>query len=99
MNFSRILPRLALFVLFVVRFPVPVSAQQSSTSGITHSFFIAGPSFTGIIGDDGKEIWNSGKPGARDGFVLPNGHVLVCCGDIVQEFDKNKQVVFSYKKS
>jgi len=99
MNFSRILPRLFFLFVFGIRFMNPASAQQSSSSGITHSFFIAGPSFTGIIGEDGKEIWNSGKAGARDGFVLPNGNVLVCWGDIVQEFDKNKEVVFSYKKS
>jgi hypothetical protein len=66
---------------------------------ITHSFFIAGPEFTGIIGEKGEEIWNSGKPGARDGYVLPNGNVLICWADQVSEFDKNKEVIFTYSKS
>jgi hypothetical protein len=65
---------------------------------ILHSFFIAGPDFTGIIGEDGKEVWNSGKPGARDGFVLPNGHILICWADEVLEFDQRKKVIFTYKR-
>jgi hypothetical protein len=40
---------------------------------IRHSFFIAGPTFTGIIAEDNSEVWNSGRPGARDGYVLPSG--------------------------
>jgi hypothetical protein len=66
---------------------------------IRHSFFIAGPDFTGIIGEQGEEIWNSGKPGARDGYVLPNGNVLICWGDEVKEYDGNKEVIFTYAKS
>ena len=66
---------------------------------ITHSFFIAGPQFTGIIGEQGEEIWNAGKPGARDGYVLPNGNILICWADQVVEYDKNKQVVFTYVRS
>lgn len=64
-----------------------------------HSVFIAGPEFTGIIGEDGKELWNSQKPGARDGYVLPNGNVLICWGDEVREYDNNKAVIFNFKKS
>lgn len=37
---------------------------------IRHSLFIAGPSFTGILDEHGKEVWNAGKNGAHDGFVL-----------------------------
>lgn len=66
---------------------------------VSHSFFIAGPQFTGIIGEDGKEIWNSGRPGARDGFVLSDGSILVCWADEVVEYDKNKNVVFTYKRA
>jgi len=66
---------------------------------ITHSFFIAGPQFTGIIGENGEEIWNSGKLGARDGYVLPNGNILVCWADQVEEYDKNKEVIFTFKRS
>src|SRR6476660_1709880 len=66
---------------------------------IRHSFFIAGPSFTGIIDEDGKEIWDSGKPAARDGFVLPSGNVLIAWSDEVKEFTRDKKVVFHYPKS
>lgn len=65
---------------------------------VQHSFFIAGPDFSGIIGEDGKEVWNAGKPGARDGFVLPNGHILICWADEVLEFDQNKKVIFTFKR-
>jgi hypothetical protein len=33
-----------------------------SQPAITHSFFIAGPQFTGIIGEQGEEIWNTNRP-------------------------------------
>jgi len=66
---------------------------------ITHSFFIAGPQFTGIIGEQGEEIWNTNRPGARDGFVLDNGNVLICWADEVVEYDQNKKVIFSYKRT
>ena len=100
MNFSRMLfHRLIIFCFIVIRFIGPVSAQQNDLTGITHSFFIAGPDFTGMIDEQGKETWNAGQPGARDGLVLPNGNILICWGDVVKEFDKNKDVIFSYKKS
>lgn len=66
---------------------------------IKHSFFIAGPTFTGIIDEDGKEAWDSGKPAARDGFVLPNGNVLIAWSDEVKEFTHDKQVVFRFARS
>jgi hypothetical protein len=67
--------------------------------GIRHSFFIAGPDFTGIIGENGEETWNSGKPGARDGYVLSNGNILICWGDEVREYNGKKEVIFTFKKS
>jgi hypothetical protein len=66
---------------------------------ITHSFFIAGPSFTGIIAEDGSEEWNADKAGARDGFILPNGNALIAWGDEVKEMTRDKKVVFHYAKS
>src|SRR5262249_33426827 len=80
-------------------FFVLTSACLSYGQDIKHSFFIAGPKFTGIIGENGEEVWNSGKPGARDGYVLQNGNVLVCWADEVVEFDKDKKPVFTYKRS
>lgn len=72
----------------------PLQAEE-----IRHSFFIAGPTFTGILDEDGKEVWNSGKAGARDGFVLPNGNVLIAWSDEVRELTRDKQLVFRYTLS
>lgn len=71
----------------------------SADDEIRHSFFIAGPTFTGILGEDGAEVWNSGKPAARDGFVLPNGNVLIAWSDEVREMKRDHTVVFRYKLS
>ncbi|MCA9032350.1 MAG: hypothetical protein KDA66_16145, partial [Planctomycetaceae bacterium] len=71
----------------------------SHAEEIRHSFFVAGPSFTGIIDESGEPVWDSGRPGARDGFVLPNGNVLIAWGNEVKEFTREKEVVFHYAKS
>lgn len=75
------------------------SAEDTAKPAIRHSFFVAGPSFTGIIDEDGKEAWDSGRPAARDGFVLENGNVLIAWGDVIKEFTRDKKVVFEFKKS
>ena len=75
---------------------LPMVLLGQSTSEIKHSFFIAGPQFTGIIGESGEEIWDSGKSSARDGYVLENGNILICWADEVKEFNSNKEVVFQY---
>ena len=75
------------------------SGLAFSEDAIKHSFFIAGPTFTGIIDEEGKEVWDSGKAAARDGFVLPNGNVLIAWSDEVKEFTRDKQVVFQYARS
>jgi hypothetical protein len=65
-----------------------------------HSVFIAGPTFTGILDEDGKEVWNAGRSGARDGSVLENGNVLICWMDEVRELTRDKkETVFHYKLS
>ena len=71
----------------------------SAEEPIRHSFFVAGPSFTGIIDEDGKEAWNAGRPAARDGWVLEIGNVLVAWSNEVKEFTRDHKVVFHYKKS
>ena len=70
--------------------------QKQEIPTIAHSFFVAGPVMTGIVGEDGEVIWDSGKPGARDGYVLENGHVLICWSDEVKEFDADKNPIFTY---
>ena len=96
------------FKLFALAFTLTalcserVLSQDSAgkeIEGIQHSFFVAGPSFTGIIDEKGKETWNSGRAGARDGFVLEDGNVLIAWGDEVKELTREHEVVFHYKKS
>jgi hypothetical protein len=79
--------------------PTAMQAQNIGKTAIRHSFFIAGPKFTGIIGENGEEIWKADKAGARDGYVLPNGNILICWGDEVREYDVDKKVIFNFKKS
>jgi len=83
-------------LLAAVIFSSTLSFSQAS---VLHSFFVAGPQFTGIIGEQGEEIWNSNRPGARDGFVLDNGNILICWADEVVEYDRDKNVIFSYKRA
>ena len=66
---------------------------------IRHSFFVAGPTFTGILDETGGEAWDAGRPGARDGFVLPDGNVLIAWDNEVKELTRDKKVVFHYAKS
>lgn len=77
-------------------FVLMIFLQGLFGQSISHSFFIAGPNLTGIIGEGDEVIWDAGKPGARDGFVLENGHVLICWSDEVKEYDNERQVVFQY---
>lgn len=70
-----------------------------SAEDIRHSFFIAGPSFTGIIDEEGKEVWNSGKAAARDGYVLANGNVLIAWSDEVKELTRDMKLVFHFKRT
>lgn len=73
--------------------------SSSKASEVSHSFFVAGPSFTGIIDEAGNTSWDSERAGARDGYVLPNGNILICWSDEVVEFKKDKSIVFNYKLS
>lgn len=84
---------------FTVLITLILAASLQGDEPIRHSFFIAGPSFTGIIAEDASEEWNSGKAGARDGFVLPNGNVLIAWSDEVKEITREHAVVFHYLKS
>lgn len=88
---------IAFGISLLVLLPLVLFGQE--TSEIKHSFFVAGPQFTGIIGEAGEEIWDSGKPGARDGYVIENGNILICWADEVKEFDSNKEVVFHYSRA
>ncbi len=75
------------------------SASVSLAEDVRHSFLIVGPTFTGIIDEQGNEAWDTGRPGGRDGFVLENGNVLIAWADEVVELTREKETVFRYKKS
>jgi hypothetical protein len=62
---------------------------------IRHSYLVMGGK-TAIIGEDGKVEWEY-KGGTRDGFVLPNGNLLLAFSDHVEEVTRAKEVIFSYK--
>lgn len=74
-------------------------ADLSPAEDVRHAFFVAGPSFTGIIGEDGQELWDAGRAGARDGFILENGNALIAWADEVVEMTRGGEVVFRYAKS
>lgn len=86
-------------LLAVACLVVALGTAASAEEPVRHSFFIAGPSFTGIIDEEGKEAWDSGKAGARDGYVLADGNVLIAWSDEVKEFTREKKVVFHFSKS
>ena len=73
-----------------------LSVQASPADEIRHSLFIAGPNFTGILDEDGKIAWDSGRKGARDGYVLPGGNMLIAWTNEVLEYRRDKSIAFRY---
>ncbi len=64
---------------------------------IRHSYLVLGAK-TAIIDEAGKAIWEY-SGGSRDGFVLPNGNVLLAFANRVEEITREKQVIFTYQLS
>ncbi len=62
---------------------------------IQHSYLALGGK-TAVIDEAGQPVWEYAG-GSRDGFVLPNGNVLIAFSDRVEEVDRAKQVVWSYR--
>lgn len=73
------------------------AGAETPASTIRHSYLVMGGK-TAIIGEDGQTVWE-GPGGTRDGFVLPNGNLLLAFSDRVEEITREKQVVFSYRRS
>lgn len=73
-----------------------LSVKASPADEIRHSLFIAGPNFTGILDEDGKITWDSGRKGARDGYVLPGGNILIAWTNEVLEYRRDKSIAFRY---
>ena len=104
MTFSKYLP--LIFICFMalgckqsLKTSEPRTEKENNILPISHSFFVAGPQFTGILDESGQISWDANRPGARDGYVLPNGNILICWSDEVIEFTKDKRKIFTYKLS
>lgn len=93
---TRLLFSLAAFAV-MLSLVQAATAQAQDDRPITHAFFVAGPSFTGIIDEQGQTQWAAPRAGARDGFVLDNGYILITYGNEVVEFDNDKEVVWRYQ--
>jgi hypothetical protein len=75
---------------------------QMSDVGVRHSFLVCGAT-TAIIGEDSKVV-ASFPYGTRDGFVLPDGHLLLAVskskefpGGGIVELTREGKMVFSWK--
>ncbi|AMV21616.1 hypothetical protein [Planctomyces sp. SH-PL14] len=95
---------LARWVVIVVGICVAVGGGPAGrgvlAEEIRHSLFIAGPNFTGILDEEGQETWNAGRTGARDGFVLPSGNVLIAwTNEVIEYAAADKSVAFRYPLS
>jgi len=75
---------------------LPARAAEEATA-VHHSYLVLGAK-TAIINEQGQAEWEY-TGGSRDGFCLPNGHVLLAFVDRVEEVTRDKQVVFSYRRS
>ena len=80
-------------------------ASSSYAEKITHSFLGAGrANKTVIVGEEGQIKWRVDLP-ASDGWVLPNGNVLLALyktkdfpnGGVVEIDRKTKKFLFQYK--
>jgi hypothetical protein len=80
----------SLLAAWVALGSLPLGAQEK----IAHSYLVLGAK-TAIIAENGSVTWEY-SGGSRDGFVLPNGNVLIAFGNRVEEVTVDQQVVFRY---
>lgn len=83
--------------LFVLLILLGFGSPGWAAPEIRHSYLVLGNK-TAIIAEDGNVAWEYAG-GTRDGFVLPNGNVLLAYTDRVVEVTREKQVVFTYQRS
>ncbi|MFK7779155.1 MAG: hypothetical protein QM501_13700 [Gimesia sp.] len=90
---------------FVLCFTLASTAWAGDKAAIKHSFLGVGKANRAvIIGEEGKVEWKFNMP-ASDGWVLPNGNVLLALygtkdfpnGGVVEVDRKTKKIVFQYK--
>ncbi|MDX1929021.1 MAG: hypothetical protein SFV81_21015 [Pirellulaceae bacterium] len=84
-------------LLFSLGQPHTTLLADEKPTEIRHSYLVMGAK-TAIIDEAGKAIWEY-TGGSRDGFVLPNGNVLLAFSNRVEEVTREKQVVLSYSLS
>ena len=83
---------------------VAFASKQSSPDGIKHSFLVTGGE-TYIVDEDDKIVWT--YPSAtRDGWVLPDGNILLCVnrqkdypGGGVIIVNRENKILFSWKNA
>jgi len=75
----------------------PSFGEQRSASGIRHSFLVFG-SRTVIVDEANEIVWES-KGGSRDGFVLPNGNILLSQNNLARELTRDGKEVWVYALS
>lgn len=86
---------LASFIPAVTRADEPVAGKQESATGITHSFFAMGDE-TYIVNDESK-VTRSFKGNTRDGWLLPNGNLLVASSNKGLEITPEGKIVWEFK--
>jgi hypothetical protein len=83
--------------------PSNAESRRTPSAGVSHSFLAMGAD-TRIVGEDGQTRW-SYPHGTRDGWVLPDGRLLLTLtkdekeypGGGVVEVDPGGKVLFEYK--
>ncbi len=79
----------------IIALAVTTIVSTANADDIRHSYLVMGAR-TAIIGEDGKVEWEY-HGGSRDGFVLPNGNILLAFSDRVEEVTRDGKQVFLYK--
>ena len=89
--------RVILLPLLVIASFSMLSAEpeQISQQGIRHSFLACG-NMTAIFDENSQIVWQL-KGGSRDGYVLPDGNILISTGKEAQEYTRSNKLVWSYK--
>ena len=72
------------------------SFSAANAEDIKHSVLIAG-GFTGIIDEDGKEIWKT-QGNAKDATQFADGNILITYKDKIVEFDKERKQIWKFDK-
>jgi hypothetical protein len=78
------------YLVAIALFSPLLAAQEK----IKHSYLVLGGK-TAIIDENDQVVWEHAG-GSRDGFVLPNGNVLLAYSQRVEEVDRKRKVLWKY---